>query len=190
MKSRPHTKSPDRTRLHLLLTKPYVRLPRTHHASRAACAHPNKGQKATRPSKRTIRSPHPTERNAAKACMRWQAVSSIDRPSAAQYTRPKGVDDVVIGFPSSRNAMPGTGAWGVAALDFMSRLDVPLKKEVGRELVFRAEQRASARADMGCNISLTFCSIYLAFRRAGVVSCWLFGLACLEEVALAFPGAR
>lgn len=116
--------------------------------------------------------PRPTVRDGTKASVRWQVVSSYDRPSAAQYTRPKGVDDVVIGFPSSRNAMPGTGAWGVAALDFRSRLDVPLKKELRRELVFRAEQRASARGDMRCNISRTFCSICLALRRAGVVSCW------------------
>jgi len=32
--------------------------------------------------------------------------------------------------------MPGTGARGVDALDFMSRIDVSLKMEVGRDKVF------------------------------------------------------
>jgi hypothetical protein len=32
--------------------------------------------------------------------------------------------------------MPGTCARGVDALDFMSRIDVPLKIEVGRDMVF------------------------------------------------------
>jgi hypothetical protein len=32
--------------------------------------------------------------------------------------------------------MPGTDAWGVDALDFMSRIDVPLKMKVGREFLF------------------------------------------------------
>jgi hypothetical protein len=37
-----------------------------------------------------------------QVCAGKYVVSSFVRLSAAQYTRPKGVDDVVIGFPSTR----------------------------------------------------------------------------------------
>jgi hypothetical protein len=38
-----------------------------------------------------------------QVCAGKYVVSSFDRLSAAQYMRPKGVDDVVIGVPSTRD---------------------------------------------------------------------------------------
>lgn len=72
--SNTHTKSPDLTHLHLLLSKLYVQLPYMRQTSRPSYAHPNNWAKshATK-GKRTTQSPHTqVSESRTKAGMRWQ----------------------------------------------------------------------------------------------------------------------